>query len=286
MKISRSFTVLAMLIATVGCKKEPSAEPHCKFVDCAVETASRSAQISFQVEIPETFDTQTVGILVSRTENPSSDASAFSREVKKNKESVYSFNIPDLEPATQYWYQPVVTSWDDTCEYGETGTFTTLSAKMLNGHEYVNLGLKSGTKWASFNMDDSGEIGRFAWDEPDNFVRESWGAPWRMPTKEDWNELMADCFWSWDIQNGMEGMLVKGPNGNSIFLPAEGYMVQGHLMSVGEYGAYWTADVIDSAPGYSWILFFGMDFVYWYNFPQSSCASIRPVNNSTFYDYD
>lgn len=285
MNFNKILVISLSLLAFVCCRHEDPVQ-HCSFVDSYVETSARSAQISFEVEIPETMDVQNVGLLISLTNDPSKDVQSVSKLVRKSADPVYSFDVADLEPNTQYWFQPFVLTWDDLSEYGEAVSFTTLEAKMLNGHEFVNLGLKSGTKWATFNMDLDGEVARYAWDDPDKFVSQQWGERWRMPTKADWQELMDDCFWSWDIQKGRQGMLVKGSNGNTIFLPADGYIAQGHLMQDNEYGAYWTADTVDSTPGCSWCLFYGMDFVYWYTFPQTYCGSIRPVNNSSFYDYD
>lgn len=286
MRMNKVLILSLSALALVCCAKPEPPVPHCEFTDSYVEASSRSARVSFMVDIPEAIDVQNVGLLVSLTDNPSADPEAASKLAKKSVEPVYTFDVSDLEPDTQYWFQPFVLTWDDETEYGDAVPFKTREAKMLDGHEFVNLGLKSGTKWAAFNMDIDSEVGRFAWTDLSNYVSQQWGDKWRMPTKADWQELMDDCFWSWDIQKGRQGMLVKGPNGNSIFLPADGYVTQGHLMQDNEYGAYWTADTADSAPGCSWILFYGMDFVYWYTFPQTYSGSVRPVNNSTFYDYD
>lgn len=43
---------------------------------------------------------------------------------------------------------------------------------------------------------------------------------WRVPTREEMNELIESCEWNWGTYNGVNGFQVKGPNGNSIFLPA------------------------------------------------------------------
>lgn len=46
---------------------------------------------------------------------------------------------------------------------------------------------------------------------------------WRMPTYEEMNDLKNKCTWSWTTRNGVNGCLLTGPSGNSIFLPAGGY---------------------------------------------------------------
>lgn len=45
----------------------------------------------------------------------------------------------------------------------------------------------------------------------------------RMPTAEEWVELLKKCTLTWIKRNGVMGMEAKGPNGNCIFLPATGY---------------------------------------------------------------
>ena len=52
----------------------------------------------------------------------------------------------------------------------------------------------------------------------------NWGGSWRMPTKEECEELLENCTWNWTTQNGVNGYKVTSKkNGNSIFLPAAGY---------------------------------------------------------------
>ena len=46
------------------------------------------------------------------------------------------------------------------------------------------------------------------------------GGKWRMPTMEECQELVNMCTWTWTTVNGINGHLITGPNGNTIFLPA------------------------------------------------------------------
>lgn len=48
------------------------------------------------------------------------------------------------------------------------------------------------------------------------------GKDWRMPTKEEMQELIDNCTWEWTQINGINGFRVSSSNGNSIFLPAAG----------------------------------------------------------------
>ena len=50
----------------------------------------------------------------------------------------------------------------------------------------------------------------------------NWGDEWCMPSKAQQEELRSKCTWTYK-RTGTKGFEVKGPNGNSIFLPAAGY---------------------------------------------------------------
>lgn len=51
-----------------------------------------------------------------------------------------------------------------------------------------------------------------------------WGDGWRIPTAAEWQELIDNCTFEWQTADaaGCEGVKVTAPNGNSIFLSAEG----------------------------------------------------------------
>lgn len=125
-----------------------------------------------------------------------------------------------------------------------------------NNFKVVDLGLPSGLKWASCNLGASKpeELGSlYAWGElsekeeytstnakwygrstsalksdkiidyngnltPENdVVTVKLGEKWRMPTNGEKLELAEYCIWSTSKLNGVSGLLITGPNGNSIF---------------------------------------------------------------------
>lgn len=77
-------------------------------------------------------------------------------------------------------------------------------------------------------------------------ARKEWGGTWRMPTLEDFEELRDSCQWSWAVYKGMDGCVVTGPNGNSIFLPAAGVGWGRGLQSNGKEGWYWTGTLSET----------------------------------------
>lgn len=290
MKVSstfRAFFVPLVLCIAVSCNKaNTDTAPAVAIADSHVEVSSRSAMISVSLDIKDGGTVLYCGVLVSGKGSPQTDPEAVTKQVKMSKKSIYEFNVTDLQPTGKYYFQPFVQMYDLTYVYGEEKTFTTLAARNLDGHEFVDLGLKSDTKWAVFNMTLPDGTDLLPGNDLSSEVRKQWGNSWHMPSKADWEELMDNCFWSWDVQGGMQGMLVRGVNGNTLFLPASGYMAQGKIMQYNDYGTYWTSDDAESNPGCLWCLFFGMDFVYWNPFYQVCQAGVRPVTKATIYDYD
>lgn len=153
-------------------------------------------------------------------------------------------------------------------------SFTILvsAQSLINGHEYVDLGLPSGLKWATCNVgtDTSEEFNDSCYfifgqttpkmlskvpskeemraigvvDSTNNLnitydiARQNWGGRWRMPTKAELEELKLKCTWVWTTLGDSNGYKVTGPNGNSIFLPASGGRCGNNLYCVGRYGLY------------------------------------------------
>lgn len=155
-------------------------------------------------------------------------------------------------------------------------------------NDYIDLGLSSGTLWATMNIGASApeEYGDyFAWGETapkdtyswstykwcngsqytmtkycldvyygynsftdgktelepeDDAAFANWGEVWRMPTYEQLIELRSQCIWTGTTQNGVNGQLVTGPNGKSIFLPAAGYLWNKSLHDAGSRGFFWS----------------------------------------------
>ena len=76
-----------------------------------------------------------------------------------------------------------------------------------------------------------------------DFAHLRWGGKWRIPTLDEWQELIDRCKWRFrNAGDGAAGYVVTGPNGNSIFLPCAGLSDDGiNMLNVGRYGYYWTA---------------------------------------------
>lgn len=72
------------------------------------------------------------------------------------------------------------------------------------------------------------------------------GKDWRMPTKAEYEELISKCEWKFVTYRKVRGWKVTGPSGNSIFLPATGYVLNDWNEDVSINGFYWSSNVTDN----------------------------------------
>lgn len=92
-------------------------------------------------------------------------------------------------------------------------------------------------------------------ESDDDAVIANWGAGWRMPTAEEFDELNQNTTVVWTTINGVDGRLLTGPNGNSIFLPATGFYLDGELICTG-LGIYWSSSLQTTSQVSAWSLHF------------------------------
>lgn len=81
-----------------------------------------------------------------------------------------------------------------------------------------------------------------------------YGNKWRLPSTNDFEELINKCKWTWMTSHGANGYLVTGPNGNSIFLPVAGFYNGRFLQNDGENGYYWGSNIYENDTRYAWCL--------------------------------
>lgn len=191
-----------------------------------------------------------------------------------------------------------------------------LTDTIINGHLFVDLGLPSGTKWAAENLgtDSIDTVGHYyAWGEiatKKSFYTESapsynkrfsalyeagiigedsvltaehdaataiWGEGCRMPTKEEFQELIDNCTFNLNLE--AKGYDVIGKNGKSIFLPFAGNIFRTDMYYFGTEGRIWTSslDEGNSTAGSSWIFSFTNKGDIELISDHQSGRSIRPV---------
>jgi hypothetical protein len=77
-----------------------------------------------------------------------------------------------------------------------------------------------------------------------DIARIMWAESWRIPTEDEFLELMQHCQWTWDERNGKPGFLITSNNGNRIFLPAGGNCIgENDICGDNECGCYWSGNL-------------------------------------------
>ena len=98
--------------------------------------------------------------------------------------------------------------------------------------------------------------GKTVLDPEDDAATVNWGSSSRMPTKEEFQELLDKCTWIWDSSPSHKGYLVTGSNGNSIFIPASGARTGSSPSGQGLNGDYWSSTLISSHRNSAYFLYF------------------------------
>lgn len=132
-------------------------------------------------------------------------------------------------------------------------------ADPYNGHEYVDLGLPSGTKWAKMNVGANSETeygdyyrygfgatkyesGQGTYDSKEtplplsaDTAAQVMGGQWHLPTQAQCEELIANTTYEMVTIDGINGCKFTASNGNYIFLPNGGeyYNDSSSIISLG-----------------------------------------------------
>ena len=245
-----------------------------------------------------------IGIVYSENKNDIKSNKSTFIPYTDNSDYLYLTNLSGLKPATTYYYCSCIII-DDQRIYSDNIRSFTLNEIEITQGELIDLGLS--VKWMSYNLGaysitDYGKL--YPWgsiynvesinsnDEYPAFKNISgtgYDAAWnelgtffRIPTQEEWNELNEKCQKEWITYHERNGYKITGPNGNSIFLPADGWINYAHHTDVDLKGYYriGTQTTIDDA--YS-IVF---DEKYYHERLSTNpqwAISIRPVYDNTIY---
>ena len=97
----------------------------------------------------------------------------------------------------------------------------------------------------------------------DDPIRKEMQGSWRMPSEDDFQELIDECTWKWVNEGEHVGALATGPNGNTIFFPAGGHLSPGvgTNLYIGAFGYYWTKNLAYGTEHSASIMRIGADVV-------------------------
>ena len=134
------------------------------------------------------------------------------------------------------------------------------------GHGYVDLGLPSGTKWATMNVGATSEtdygkfyaygLGAEEYTDGSQYYNgnedplaasadtavQVWGGPWHMPHGNQFLELTANTTYTWETNfngSGVNGGKFTAQNGRYVFFPAGGMMDKTTNREATIRGLYW-----------------------------------------------
>lgn len=172
-----------------------------------------------------------------------------------SQDGVMQVSLSELLPATTYQIRPYA-EIESVRYYGDIVTFNTETEKVSR---VTDMGLS--VKWASWNLgatkpEETGDFYAWAGTEPrtnfkedasypywkggkftkysyddkksvlepaDDAARAQWDGTWRIPTIDEWNELLQSCEREKYTRNGVNGYLFTSKiNGNKLFFPFTG----------------------------------------------------------------
>ena len=114
-------------------------------------------------------------------------------------------------------------------------------------------------------------------------AQKHWGGDWRMPTKQEFDNLISKCDWTWGSMNGVNGYVIRGRgdySSASIFLPCAGNGYGTSLSNAGSHGYYWSS-VPRSDYNCAWCLrFYSSRHLTNYNYRYLG-QSVRPLQGFT-----
>jgi len=150
----------------------------------------------------------------------------------------------------------------------------------INGRDLIEID----TPWAFYKFRDGDKFSKYCTDSKygkkdskktldakDDVAQVKWGGNWRMPNKEEWQELLKKCYWVWTTnynRTNAAGYIVykarndadmgkvvydKGVPSNNysledahIFLKAQGYYGREQIINFGESVFYWSSSLATS----------------------------------------
>ena len=166
------------------------------------------------------------------------------------------------DPGYYFW-------WGDTVGYKykrEGGSWVASDESMSNfSFSHDNTMIKTDDKIISY-MEREGWIekknGTYTLTSKHDAAQAYLGGAWRMPTKDEFDDLVKKCDWTWGTRNGKNGYVVRGRDNyasKSIFLPAAGGGDGASLDCSGSRGRYWSSVPLSGGYGAYELRFYSSD---------------------------
>ena len=163
--------------------------------------------------------------------------------------------------------------------WGETETKDNYS---WSTYKYANGSSKTITKYCNnAEYGNEGFTDELTQLVPKDDVATKTKSAWRMPTNEDFEELLAGTTNSWVTNykgiSGLNGRVFTGKNGNTMFIPAAGFLNGSDINNVGSYCYLWSSSLYLDFPNCAYYLYFNSDFIYMNYYLRYRGYSVRPI---------
>ena len=169
-------------------------------------------------------------------------------------------------------------------DYYAWGEIETKKEYSLYAYKYVKKGgIFTRNKYLKYNTDNGlGMVdNKKKLESVDDVACFLWGDKWRMPTDEEFRELIENCKWTWTTQNGINGYMItskrSGYENQSIFLPLAGCRLESNLYGEDTFGCYWSSMLTSYNPYFAQYLYFNSSNQLIYNYSRFYGRSVRSV---------
>ena len=113
----------------------------------------------------------------------------------------------------------------------------------------------------------------------DDVATQKLGSGARMPTADEWRELIDNIAYEWTTMNGVNGLKFTASNGNCLFLPAAGNHFDSGLYGDGSLGYYRSSSLYADDPSDAWYFNFSESDQSMYGSRRSYGLSVRAVRS-------
>lgn len=181
-----------------------------------------------------------------------------------------------------------VTDWGDFYAWGELEPHYSSIDPLTWKNGYSEGYTWSNYKWcngSSSSLTKYGTVdGRYVLEmgpDGDDAASRKLGLGWRIPTKEDWQELLDQCNWAWWSIDGQPGYKVTSRKDSSkwIFMPLCGYIYDDYQKDKDFYGVYWSSTVSSNDSGAAWTTSMSTALGGLGTYYRCTGLPIRPVTN-------
>ena len=273
---------------------QPNNQDELTITGDVLEVTSNSATITGYANLPFELGDAEVGIMFDKQQSFAEVKKVAASELDGNNK--FTVTVTGLESSTTYYYKSYVQNgmavkygevksfttekskipagavdlglsvyWAECNigasapeDYGDYYAWGETETKASYSWSTYKFGTSSSGPFSKYNTKESyGTVdNKTVLDPEDDVAHVKLDGDWRMPTDEEWTELWTKCTWTWTTLGGVNGYVVTGSNGNSIFLPAAGYRNGSSLYDAGSYGDYWSSSLYVGYPSYAWLGYF------------------------------